>query len=477
MTNSVVVVGGGVAGLAAAWELTGGANGPTPDSPRVEVLEADDDFGGALRVRDFAGRDVDRGPDGFLARRPEAVTLVTELGRANDLEAIGAHGASLWVGGRLNPLPEGLLLGLPVRSSQVRAVAGLPRRAKWAARRDEWFPSRLRVNDDATIGQIVRAKLGDTLALQFVEPMIGGIQAGRIDELSAASVVPPLLAAARQGGSLQRALARLAPPPASDGARSPLFYSLRGGVGSLPVTLVEQLRARGVVLRTGARVNALRATPAGAYRWEVDTETTTTPASHVLLATPLSVTARLAGHVDPALAALGEVPAAGAAMVMISAPRDDVTLPAEGTGVLVPLGSPGPRGESLLTTALTFLDRKWPRLQREDSTLLRVHVGRIDDQRWAELSDDELVARVHEELTLLLPRWRQTGTAFVQRWPDALPQYLVGHDALVERARRAAEPAGLALIGMGYDGVGIPASIGAARRGANWVLTQLAPTN
>lgn len=465
--ESIVVVGGGISGLSAAWELSGGANGPGDTTPRVELIEDGAVVGGSLATTQFAGRTIDLGADGFLARRPEAVGLVRELGRGDELEAIDGSGASLWLRGALDQLPTGLVLGIPTSSGQLRNVRGLSWRARLGAQRDEHAPVRMKIGDDATIGDIVRTKLGRELCYQFVEPMLGGIQAGRIDELSAKSVFPALLEAARKGGSLMRAMRASGPvtpgPSSPSTAGGPIFYSLLEGVGSLPLEIARQLRERGVVIRTGVAVTALRRTPSGNYPWEVDTYATTTPADAVVMATPATVTARLLGAHDPALSYLSKVRSAGAAMITFSVARHAVTLPANGTGILVPLATPWSGEGTMMTTAVTFLDRKWPRLRREDDVLLRVHVGRIDDPRWAEMSDEQLVARAGAELHVLTSAAAPLD-ALVQRWPDELPQYYVGHESMVKRARAAASAIGVTLCGSSYDGVGIPASVGSGRR-------------
>ena len=470
--GSVVVIGGGIAGLAAAWELSGGASGPTPGTPRIELLESRERVGGSLATATFAERTIDLGPDGFLARRPEATALVSELGWADQLEPIGASGASMYLRGALHEIPSGLALGVPTTYESVAAMRGLTWRARLASRRDLLWPRRLTVGDDAAIGTIVRTKLGSELAYQFVEPMVGGIQAGRIDDLSARSIFPSLLEAARRGGSLMKAMRPPAPAPTSGASATPLFYSLLGGVGSLPVELARQLEARGVRLRTSTAVTALRRVE-GSFRFEVDTDTTTTPANVVVVATPAGTAAALAGSLDPDLAALGTIQNAGAAMVTIVVPRAAAHLPEHGTGVLVPLGTPWRGGGTMLVTALTFLDRKWAHLSRERDVILRAHVGRIDDHRWAELDDAALSARVVEEVRHILSPTGEPTATLVQRWPDGLPQYYVGHDELIDRARAAAGAAGIELAGSAYDGVGIPASIGSGRRAGAGALARL----
>jgi oxygen-dependent protoporphyrinogen oxidase len=474
---SVVVVGGGVSGLAAAWELSGGADGPNDATPRVEVIEADERCGGSLATTTFAGRTIDLGADGFLARRPEAVALVRELGLEDDLEAIGASGAWLYLQGALRELPPGLVLGVPTELDSIVHLGGLTRRSRLAARRDTYFPRRISLSDDATIGEIVRTKLGRELAYQLVEPMIGGIQAGRIDELSSRSVFPALLDAAKKGGSLMRALrdsGPASPGPASDVVRDvPAFYSLRHGVGSLATELVSQLSVRGVVIRTGVTVTALRRTPAGDYPWEVDTAHTTTPANAIVLATAAPVAGALLSNVDPALDALRRIPSASTAMITFAFARSEITLPDRGTGVLVPLGTTWTGEGSMMVTAITLLDRKWPRYLRDDDVLLRAHVGRSDDARASALADDDIVQRVRAELAQLLPRVGNPTATLVQRWPQGLPQYLLGHEQRVSDARAAGARHSVALAGNAYDGVGIPASIGSGRTAARTVLALL----
>jgi len=465
---SIVIVGGGISALAAAWELTGGANGPDDATPRIEVIEASERVGGSLATTTFAGRTIDLGADGFLARRPEAVALVNELGIEDQLEAIAESGAWLWSRGKLHELPKGLVLGVPTTLESITHFRGVSWRAHLAARRDALAPARLRVGDDVTIGEITRAKLGRELSYQFIEPMIGGIQAGRIDDLSAKSVFPALYAAAQRGGSLMQALRPPSSPDVIDA--TPVFYSLQDGVGSLPNHLATKLKERGVVIRTGVPVTALRRTPAGSYPLEVDTFATTTPANGVILATPATMTAALIGSYDPALDALSRIDSAGAAMVTFSAARASVTLPVRGTGILVPLGTSWAGEGSMMVTAVTFVDRKWPRLRLDEDVLLRAHVGRSDDSRWSELNDDELIGRVTDELAVLLPTWGSPRESLVQRWPLGLPQYRVGHERLVEQARVASSHYAVTLAGNPYDGVGVPASIGSGRRAARDVM-------
>jgi oxygen-dependent protoporphyrinogen oxidase len=160
--------------------------------------------------------------------------------------------------------------------------------------------------------------------------------------------------------------------------------------------------------------------------------------------------------------------------VTLSLERATTALPATGTGLLVPLATAWPGPDTMLVTALSFLDRKWPHLRRDDDVLVRAHVGRSDDTRWRDLDDDALVARVSDEARHLLGRVGPVRAVHVARWPSALAQYELGHASLVEAARAGARALGLALAGSAYDGVGVPATIGSGRRGAREVRERLA---
>lgn len=453
--KSVVVIGAGIAGLAAAFELTGGEQ---PDHHiHVTVLESATRPGGALHVAELAGRTIDLGADGFLATRGEGVDFVRAVGREEDLAPIAASGAWIFLRGRLEPIPKGLVLGVPTRFAQVRALRGLSLTARFGALRDYLAPRPLRIGKDATIGHIVRSKLGSALVDQLIEPMIGGIQAGRVDDLSAASVFPALMSAAEKGGSLQRAIR----PPSPTVPPGPLFYSVRGGLGSLAPHIVGLLASRGVTFHWGEP--AIELTRGTTRRWSVATDSTVTEADAIIITTPPQTAGALLAPHAPSGRALSEMKSASAAMVTFAIPRADVTLPETGTGVLIPLGTTFTDEESMMVTAITLLDRKWAHLADPDIAYVRVHTGRIDDLRATQLSDEELIARVNQELALILGSWPTPLATIVQRWPHALPQYRVGHAELVRTTRADAEAQFVWLAGMAYDGVGVPATIGSGR--------------
>jgi protoporphyrinogen/coproporphyrinogen III oxidase len=474
----VVVIGGGVAALAAAWELTGGAE-PRPDAPEVVIVESSARLGGALRTTPFAGRAVDLGPDGFLGRRPEAATLCREVGIGDDLVPIAASGASVWARRRLRRLPEGLVMGIPTRWWSTARSGTLGLRGRLGLLRDAVLP-RPDVRGpigDRSVGPLVARKLGRGVVDTLVDPLMGGIYAGSVDDMSAAAVYPPLLAAAQRRGGLMRALrheVRASSPGAPGtgtgagepaGEAPPLFWALRGGMTTLTDALAAALVARGVDIRLENAAEHLGRTGGG---WSVATTGTSLDADGVVLATPAPVTAALLReHDEEAAALLDAIDYASVVLVTFRVGVDDVP-PLEGTGFLVPRRGWSGRGrDGWAVTACTYLDRKWPHLSRDGEVLLRVSLGRAGDTRADSWDDEEVRERAWEELGLLLGAGGQPEDTAVTRFPRALPQYRVHHllrTAGVEAA--AARLGSLAVAGAAYRGVGIPACVASGRAAA-----------
>ena len=476
---TVAVVGGGIAGLAAAWQLS-----RTPSAPHVVVLEAADRLGGKILTGSVAGAAVELGPDAFLARVPWGVELCSELGLRPELVSPAAGHAYLWTRGRLRRLPEGLVLGAP---SDLRAVARSGTVSPLALGRaalDLVLPA-TKVSGDRTVGEIITARFGRGIQEWLVDPLVGGIHAGRSEVLSAAATAPQLDVASRAGRSLLKALraqaesARAAAAEAAgsgSGAAPPVFFTHPRGLGHLVDVLARRLTEDGVEIRTGTPVTAL---DRGPERWSVRLASGASTAEAggadalaaeaVVVTTPAPATARLLGPVCTAASSeLGQIEHSSVAVLTLAFRTSALAGPLDGTGFLVP------RPQGRLMTAATWMTAKWAHVTPADGVLIRVSAGRHRDERARNLSDDELVAAATAELTEAMGLREGPTESLVTRWDDAFPQYAKGHLEKADRIEAAvAAIPGLAVAGAPYRGVGIPACINSGRQAANRVLAQL----
>lgn len=450
-----VVVGAGISGLAAAWYASGtGAD--------VLVLEGAAEVGGKLRVAPVAGVPVDVGAEALLTVRPEGIALLDDVGLAGERIAPLTTAARVRAGGQLHPLPARTMLGIPsdvetVRASGVLGPAGLA-----AVAAEPSLPPLDPLHGDVSVGALVRGRLGNEVADRLVEPLLGGVYAGRADQLSLRATMAALAdRLSRSGGSLVEA-ARAVTGTRSASA-GPVFTSLHGGLGRLPVALASSGR---FAVRTRTTVRALRRTPTG---FALDCGAAPAPglieADAVIVAVPPGKAARLLRDVAPAAAGeLGEIESAS--MAIVSLAFAGVDLPA-GSGLLVAAG------ERLAVKAVTVSSQKWP-LPTGGLVLLRASVGRIGEPMALRFEDAELITLVRHELRALLGITAEPVDALVTRWGGGLPQYAVGHVERIARVRAGvAGVPGLAVCGAAFDGVGIPACIASARAAVDRALASV----
>lgn len=450
----VVVVGAGIAGLAAAHRLLG-------RGARVTVLEASERVGGKLLPGEIAGARVDLGAESMLARRPEAVALAREVGLTDRLRPPATATASLWTRDALRPMPKGHVMGVPGTAAALAGVLsdeGLARIGQ-----DAELP-RTEVGDDVAVGAYVAARLGREVVDRLVEPLLGGVYAGDAYRISMRSAVPQLFQAARTHTSLTEGVREIQARAVTAQQTGPVFMGIEGGVGTLPLAVAESVRARGGEIRTGTPVTELRREPAGG--WRVVTGERELRADAVVVAVPAPAAARLLRAEAPGAAAeLAGIEYASMALITLAYRRAETDLPA-GSGFLVP------PVDGRTIKASTFASHKWGWIDEEnpDLTVLRTSVGRHgeteilgrDDAGLVEVSRHDLKAATGLDATPVATR--------VTRWQDGLPQYPVGHHARVSRVREhlAALP-GLTVCGAAYDGVGIPACIASAYDAADQI--------
>lgn len=450
----VAVVGGGITGLATAWFLRHVAD--------VVLLEAGDRLGGKIATAEMAGVPVERGPDSFLARVPEATDLCRAVGLGDALIAPATGKAYVWTRGRLRPLPDDQVLGVPTAAgpllrSGVVSPAGMARAAL-----DLVLPPRP-LGPDPSVADLVGSRLGGEVLDRLVDPLVGGIHAGRSDRLSLAATAPALAAAASSScRSLVLALRRQrSVGGVGDG---PLFFGVAGGLERLVARLREELAT--VDVRTGAVVRSIQA---DGDRWRLSG--TEVHADAVVVTTPAFAASELVRDACPAAATeLGAVGYASVAVTTLGYRPSALSRELDGSGFLVP------RVDGRLMTACTWSTSKWPQLQRGGLVLLRPSAGRFGDERAFELDDGELVERLHRELAEAVGVTEPPVDSLVTRWLRGFPQYEPGHTARVGRIEAALASAmpGVVVAGAAYRGLGIAACVRQAQKGATAVLARLA---
>lgn len=451
----LVVVGAGITGLAAAWQASL-APGWT-----VTVVESDVRAGGKIRTSSIALDDgtemiIDEGADAFLARVPDAVQLCEELGLADELTSPALGRAKVFLDGELRFLPELTVLGVPtdmeaLAAAEVMSPEGLARVAA------EWQHEGPAPAGDVSIGPFLADRFGPELVERVVGPLIGGINAGDVSELSLDAVTPQLADAAADGDSLAAALAtrRLSAPPTG-----PVFHTLRGGVGQLIDALVEALVGRGVAIRLGVPVEDLRRDGDG---WALVVDGEVEYADRVVLTTPAPVAASLLEGLCPdACRELSTLTHSSVALVTLVYRRDDVPVDLDASGLLVP------PSQGLFMTAVSWGSSKWAHWDDGRHVVLRASAGRTGDERQADMDDDELVAALRADLSTTMGIRAQPVAVRVGRWALGFTQYRVGHLDKVARVEAVLDRdcPGLAVAGAAYRGLGIPACIRQGREAA-----------
>jgi oxygen-dependent protoporphyrinogen oxidase len=446
-------VGGGVTGLAAARAgLDAGL--------AVTLLEASPGYGGKLALGHVAGSTVDLGAESILARRPEGVAMAKAVGLADDVVHPATTAAGVWSRGELHPLPSGQLMGVPGDLRALSASGVLGSRGLARAQADRVMP-KTPVTEDVSVGDYVARRLGREVVDRLVEPLLGGVYAGHADKLSLRATVPQLAPLAAAGTPLTTGVRDLlakgaANASATGDAPKPVFAGIRGGVGRLPRAIAEDVAKRGADLRTEIAVRALRRTETG-WRAELSDESFV-DCDAVVLAVPAYVARDLLTEHSPSAAAeLGEIEYASMAITTFAFHRSALADVPLGSGFLVP------PVDGRAIKAATFSSVKWPWLAHNagDLVIMRTSLGRAGESEILERDDEELVKAALADLGDAVGLSSTPVDRHVQRWTDALPQYAVGHLDRVGRIR-AALPAGLAVAGAAYDGVGIPACIASA---------------
>jgi protoporphyrinogen/coproporphyrinogen III oxidase len=438
----VVVVGGGITGLAATHKLV------ERGEADVVLLEASDRLGGVLATERTGGFTLEVGPDSIITEKPWAVALAERIGFGDRLVGTREGERRTWVvhEGRLLPLPEGFLLMAPTSPWSVVRSPLFSWRGKLRMAMDLVLPRGPSLEDES-LADFVRRRLGREVLERVAEPLVGGIYTADPERLSLAATMPKFREIERRYRSLALGLRRTASDATAAGARYSLFVAPADGMGAFVDAVASRLPEGAVRLRTP--VEAL-AREGGSWRVRAGGETLVADA--VIVTAPAFVAASLLAPLDAELARLlGGIEYASSATVTLAYRSAEVGPLLHGFGFVVPAAE----GRALL--ACTYSSRKYPGRAPEGHELLRAFVGGALRPRAMEMDDEALVASVRRDLEELVGIRATPELVRVRRWPRSMPQYAVGHlGRVAEIEARVAGLPGLGVAGAAYRGVGIP---------------------
>lgn len=452
----VAVVGGGIAGLAAAYELHTRGVG-------FALFEGAARVGGVILTERVDGFTIDAGPDSLLTQKPAAIELCQDVGLGEQLVSVLPPRTAFVVrSGALHPIPEGSVLGVPTRIRPFVTSRLFSLGAKLRMAMDLVVPRReLGAGEDESVGSFFRRRFGQELVTYLAEPLLGGIHVGDVERLSMRALIPRLLEAEQRCGSVIRGVRTTARHPSGHG----LFRSLSGGVADLVNAVAGRLPEGSI--RCGTCVRTLEGHGPYTLHFEGGAEV---QAGTVILAVPAYAAAELLASLDPRLSSLCRaIPYVSTATVVLAYPRDAVQHPLKGTGFVVPRAEP-----AISILAGSWVSSKWPRRAPPDMVLTRVFLGGPRDPEVLDRSDEELVHRGHSDLQRLLGITGQPCLARVYRWRRANVQYEVGHlDTVAQIEQRLEQQPGLYLTGNGFRGVGIPDCVADGRATARAAVRRL----
>ena len=469
----IAIIGGGIAGLAAAHRLE--ELSKEHEVPlRFSVLEASDRLGGMIGTEQRDGFVLEYGPDSFISEKPWALDLCRRLGLEDELIGTQDQFRTTFVvrRGRLEPLPEGFMLLAPTRLGSLARSRIFSWPGKLRMGLDLVLP-RGRQQDDESLSSFVQRRLGREALERVAQPLIGGIYTADPDELSLAATMPRFLQMERERRSLIYALwraGRKRPQDTKDasGARWSLFVTLRNGMQQMVDTLVGRLSLGTIRYRS-----AVRSVQPHDTDWQIECQDgSRLRADGVILATPAFQTARMLRACDADLAdQLSAIAYSSAATVSLAYRRQDIPHALNGFGFVVP------RIENRSIIAGTFSSVKYPGRAPDGQVLLRAFVGGALQAELFELDDDEMERAVLQEFAALLGIEAAPLFTLIARYPNSMPQYLVGHLGRVAAIeQRVATHPGLALAGNAYRGVGIADCVRSGEAAAQGVLDRLSPS-
>ncbi|UOQ43493.1 protoporphyrinogen oxidase [Halobacillus salinarum] len=460
----VVIVGGGITGLTAAYYLQKEAREKQLPLD-VELIEAGDRLGGKIKTVKKEGFIIERGPDSFLERKKSAVRLAEEVGLSDQLVPNGTGQSYILVKGKLHKMPSGSFMGIPTKVGPFVFSRLFTPAGKLRAAMDIIKPAK-KVEEDQSLGLFFRRRLGNQVVENLIEPLLSGIYAGDIDELSLSSTFPNFYDLEQEYGSLIKGLRKTRPQQkkSAKSKKTSMFRTFRNGLQSLVDGLEAGLSAESV--RKNTKVDHIEKKTEGYHLLLSDG--TVEKADAVILSVPQTACERMLSQYE-FFKPFRKSEATSVANVAMAFDASAINKDIDGTGFVVS------RNSDFRITACTWTHKKWPHSTPEGKVLLRCYVGKPNDQEVVNLSDDELKDIVLKDLNKTMNITKAPEFSVVSRWRNAMPQYTIGHKDQLDKieAKMRTELPGVYLAGGGFRGIGLPDCIDQGEAAVNHVLNYL----
>ncbi|KAB8139011.1 protoporphyrinogen oxidase [Gracilibacillus oryzae] len=464
MMKHITIIGGGIAGLTAAYYLQKQIK--EKHLPyQVTLLEASERLGGKIKTERRDGFTIERGPDSFLIRKQSAERLAREAGLGDQLVTNGTGKSYILVDGKLHSMPQGSFMGIPTQVKPFLFSDLFSLSGKLRAGFDFVLPKG-EPKEDQSLGKFFRRRFGDELVENLIEPLLSGIYAGDIDDLSLMATFPNFYQLEQKHRSLVRGLQQTMPKPkTSPGKKRSMFYSLKDGLQSLVEAIEEMLDDN--VVRKNTVVKQIE--KAGEQYTLTLSDHRTIRSDAVMVATPFNTMKKMLGNYD-FVSSLEDMKATSVANVALAFDQSAIKEDIDGTGFVVS------RNSDYRITACTWTHKKWPETAApEGMALLRCYVGRPGDESVVDLSDEALEKIVLSDLNKIMKIEGTPRFSVVSRWENAMPQYGIGHKAKVDKLEKdiAENLPGLFVAGSSYRGIGIPDCIDQGEAAVEQILAYL----
>ncbi|MHB1126110.1 MAG: protoporphyrinogen oxidase [Bacillota bacterium] len=467
----IVIIGGGITGLAAAYVLH---KASLKQDIEYLLFERDSRLGGKILTEEVEGFVIEGGPDCFLTEKPQVAQLCRDMGMEDRL--LGTYeenkGTFVLAGGKLHQLPEGLMLMVPTKILPFAMSNLISWPGKFRMALDLFIPPK-KGEGDESLGSFVRRRLGEEALDKIAEPLVGGVHAGDPEEMSLQASFPRFLDMERKYGSLIRAMLaarKKMPFPTAGGPQRTYFSSLVEGMGELVTALQARLDSERLIAGHGVTGIVKGYGPDGHAVYNVEISGRgVVPADAVIMAVPANEAATLLGEIDPVAAnQLAGISLASSATVSLVYRRDELPAFPKSFGFVIPAS------EKRKIMAVTFTSLKWNRDKDNRYLLLRVFVGGAKNQKLAELPEEEILKLVKEELQAILGITASPRLTRVYRWIKGMPQYTLGHLKRVESIEEGlSRHPGLFIAGGSYRGIGTPDCIHSGTTAAQRALEYL----